>query len=244
VWKALKRFAWFWLKSPQRKRLGYGTILTDIKGLLGLFTGQKSKETIWVCVGVKDRTENLKRLVESLATINTNGAFALSVYDQGSADATALEAWLKVQWKGLLVWNSVPAEFTRSVAFNRAMEQAMGTLIFVCDADMTLPLGLEKEIRKFVTKKTAWFPVCQSQIGPESAGWKWLSAGTGLFAGHKKWHGKAMVYDENFNSWGGEDWDMFFRFYQSGIMPLRTRCAGLYHHWHESLRPENYEKLF
>ncbi|MBM3920361.1 MAG: glycosyltransferase family 2 protein [Sphingomonadales bacterium] len=244
MWKALKRFAWFWLKSPQRKRLGYGTILTDIKGLLGLFTGQKSKETIWMCVGLKDRTENLKRLVESLEKINANGSFALSVYDQGSTDADALHAWLKTNWSGLLLWKSEPADFTRTVAFNRAMKQATGDLIFVCDADMTLPNNLEKLLRRYVRPQSAWFPVCQGQLLPETPDWKWLSAGTGLFAGHKKWHGKAMVYDERFKSWGGEDWDMFFRFYQSGIMPLRTRCEGLYHHWHESLRPENYEKLF
>ena len=244
MWKALKRFAWFWLKSPQRKRLGYGTIVTDIKGLLGLIWAKKSTDTIWVCVGVKDRSENLKRMVTSLSALNMKGAFGLSVYDQGSADATELQAWLKANWNGELVWQCKTAEFARSVAFNQAVDQAKGDLVFVCDADMTLPLDLEKQIRRYVSKKTVWFPVCQSQLGPDSAEWKWLSAGTGLFAGHKQWHGKAMVYDENFRSWGGEDWNMFFRFYEHGIMPLRTRCEGLYHHWHKSLRPDNFENFF
>lgn len=244
VRKALKRFAWFWLKSPQRKRLGYGTIITDLKGLLGLGFGLKSKDTVWVCVGVKDRSASLKRLVTNLQQINLNGAFGLSVYDQGSADAENLFAWLQENWQGDLVWKSRPADFTRAVAFNRAIDQAKGDLVFVCDADMTLPKGLEKQIRKYVRQSSAWFPVCQTQLAPENPDWKWLSAGTGLVAGHKKWHAKALFYDENFRSWGGEDWDMFFRFYRSGIMPLRTRCEGLYHHWHKSLRPEDYKNLF
>ncbi len=244
MWKALKRFAWFWLKSPQRKLLGYGTIITDLKGVCGLGFGQKSRETIWVCVGLKDRSENLKRLVTNLQQINRNGAFALSIYDQGSADAENLFAWLKENWKSELIWNSHPADFTRASAFNKAIEQAKGDLVFACDADMTLPENLEQRIRQYVRPGSGWFPVCQSQIGAESPDWKWLSAGTGLVAGHKKWHAKALFYDEKFRSWGGEDWDMFFRFYRSSLMPLRTRCEGLYHHWHPSLRPEDYENLF
>jgi glycosyltransferase involved in cell wall biosynthesis len=244
VWRALKRFAWFWLKSPQRKRLGYRSIFTDIKGLFGLIIGGKCDEQIWVCVGLKDRSESFKRLINSLNGINTYKTFALSVHDQGSADANELQLWLQENWNGLLLWQSEPADFSRALSFNRAIEQADGDLIFVCDADITLPADLEKQIRRFVRPNSAWFPVCQSQLRPESPEWKWLSAGTGLFAGHKKWHGKAILYDENFKHWGGEDWDMFFRFYASGVMPLRSRCQDLYHHWHTSMRPENYINIF
>ena len=245
MWKKLKRFAWFWLKSPQRKRLGFlSTIVTDFRGLRGLAFQPKSREAIWVCVGVKDRTENLKRLVQSLIKINQNGAFALSVYDQGSADANALQAWLKEHWLDAFVWQSIPTEFTRAVACNRAVEQAKGDLIFVCDADMTVPAELEKQIRRYVRCFSAWFPVCQSQLSPDKTDWKWLTAGTGLFAAHKQWHAKALVYNETLSQWGGEDWDLFFKFYQNGIMPLRTRCAGLYHHWHPSLEPPDYKPVF
>ncbi len=241
---ALKRFAWFWLKSPQRKQLGYTTISIDLMGLLGLFGSKKSWETIWVCVGIKDRSDNVKRLVTSLSAINGTGIFGLSIYDQGSTDSEALHLWLQKHWNGALVWESESGDFTRSAAFNRAIKQAKGDLIFACDADMTLPPDLENTIRRYVRPKTAWFPICQWQLNPKNPSWKWLSAGTGLFAAHKKWHGQAMVYDEKFQSWGGEDWDMFFRCYQSGIMPLRTRCKGLYHHWHESVKPDQYKNLF
>ncbi len=245
MWKQLKRFAWFWFKSPQRRRLGHmSTIFTDVRGLAGLVFRPKCKETIWVCVGIKDRSDNLKRLVESLLNINRKDAFALSVYDQGSEDANTLREWLEEQWKGALVWQSVPATFTRAVACNGAIAQAEGNLIFVCDADMTLPADLEKQIRRYVRQSSAWFPVCQSQLSPEKKDWKWLTAGTGLFAGHRQWHAQELVYSETYTQWGGEDWDMFFRFYQNGIMPLRTRCAGLYHHWHPSLEPPDYKPVF
>lgn len=245
MWKQLKRFAWFWLKSPQRKKLGFlSTIVTDLRGFAGLVFQPKCSDTIWVCVGIKDRSDNLKRMVESLGKINCNGVFALSVYDQGSADADQLQEWLEQHWKGALAWQSVPATFTRAVACNRAISQAKGDLIFVCDADMTLPANLEKHIRRFVRHSSAWFPVCQSQLSPGKTDWKWLTAGTGLFAGHRQWHTKALTYNENYTQWGGEDWDMFFRFYQNGIMPLRTRCADLYHHWHPSLEPPDYKPVF
>jgi hypothetical protein len=52
------------------------------------------------------------------------------------------------------------------------------------------------------------------------------------------------VLDEKYSSWGKEDWDLFFRFYKAGIMPLRTRVKGLYHHWHTPSRPADFKKMF
>ena len=244
MFAALKRFAWFWLKSPQRKVVGYKTIWTDILGLTAWLFSKKSKETIWVCVGIKDRTENLKRLVQSLSEINKNKVFALSVHDQGSADAESLADWLKTHWNGALQCNSAAADFSRALAFNKAIQHAEGDLIFVCDADMTVPNDLENQIRKYVTPKTAWFPVCQFQVHENRPEWKWLSAGTGLFAAHRAWHKNALPLDEKFISWGGEDWDLFFRFYKNQICPIRTRCKGLFHHWHKSLKPDDFTSVF
>ncbi len=242
--KQLKRFAWFIFKSPQRKILGYGTFICDLKGLFSMVFGKKSKETIWVCVGLKDRTENFKRLVESLTVIHKNQNFALSVHDQCSADSRELELWLKANWPGKLIWSSEKADFNRSRAFNRAMYQATGNLVFICDADITLPPNLEQLIRKYTRPSTAWFPICQWQLKHDSREWMWFTKGAGLFSAHKIWHKNSLGYDESITGWGGEDWNQFFRMYKGGVMPLRTRCTGLYHHWHEPTEPQDWKKLF
>ena len=240
----LKRFAWFIFKSPQRKNVGVGTLWTDIKGIFGILFRKKSHEEIWVCVGVKNRTDNLKRLVSSLQKAEDAGSIALSIADAGSDDAVELKTWLGQSWKGKLVWSAAVQEFHRAEVFNRAIRQAEGNFIFVCDADMTVPVDLVKQIRRHVRPTSAWFPVCQWQMFEDMHDWKWFTAGTGLFAAHKKWQGDLVYYNETIKGWGAEDWDMFFRFYQKGIMPLRSRCNGLYHHWHQSMKPADWNPLF
>jgi len=59
----IKRLAWFVLKSPQRKLIGFSTLLTDAGGLMNLAFGPKPEGRLWICVGLKDRTEPFKRLV-------------------------------------------------------------------------------------------------------------------------------------------------------------------------------------
>lgn len=186
----------------------------------------------------------MKRLVNSLNALTGNDKPGLSIADAGSADVEELKAWLQANWTGQLKFSHQAEEFNRARAFNRAIRQAPADLIFVCDADMTVPLDLMQLIRKKVSRKTIWFPVCQWQISEDKPDWKWYTAGTGLFAANKKWHGEQVFYDENKLGWGGEDWEHFFRCYRTGIMPLRSRCAGLYHHWHESLKPEDWQPLF
>lgn len=206
--------------------------------------GKKCHDTIWVCVGLKDRSENLKRLVNSLKNLYNNHNFALSVHDQGSVDSADLQLWLKQNWSGKLIWSSSETDFSRSLAFNYAVKQAEGNLVFICDADMVLPPNLEQQIRLYTRPHMAWFPVCQWQIQENKTEWMWFTRGTGLFSAHREWHKRALGYDETIKSWGGEDWGQFFRFYKNGFMPLRTRCKGLYHCWHSPSEPEGWVKLF
>lgn len=220
------------------------TLWTDIKGIFGILLRRKSQEEIWVCVGVKNRTDNLKRLVSSLQKAEDAGSIALSIADAGSDDAFELKTWLEQSWNGKWVWSAAEQEFHRAEVFNRAIRQAEGNFIFVCDADMTVPVDLVKQIRRHVRTTSAWFPVCQWQMFEDMRDWKWFTAGTGLFAAHKKWHGDLVYYNETIKGWGAEDWDMFFRFYQKGIMPMRSRCNGLYHHWHQSMKPADWNPLF
>lgn len=240
----IKRLAWFVFKSPQRKLIGFSTLLTDAGGLMNLAFGRKPEGRLWICVGLKDRTEPFKRLVQSLNETDPDGRIGLSVCDTGSADAEVLQTWLRANRRGEVRWEQRQEDFQRSRAFNAAIAAIPDDLFFACDADMTLPAGLEAKVRSMVRPRTAWFPICRWQLEEQGQAWKWFTAGTGLFAAHKRWHAAALPYNEKITGWGGEDWDLFFRFYQKGIMPLRSREYGLYHHWHPSLKPADWQPLF
>jgi glycosyltransferase involved in cell wall biosynthesis len=244
----LKRLAWFIFKAPQRRMVGWATLLTDIKGLFSVSVQafrKKEKEVIWVCTGNKNRSKALlENLVSSLAKCKNAERLALSVADCESTDIADLETEIRKIWKGKLVFSSWDYEFHRSSCFNRALKQAKGNVVFVCDADISVPVNIVDKIDRYVTADTAWFPVCQWQKNAGNRKWKWFSAGTGIFASTWEQLLETGLYDETFLEWGKEDWDLFFRFYKAGIMPLRTRTKGLYHHWHPSSKPEDYTNMF
>lgn len=241
----LKSFAWFLLNSPQRKWIGWQTIFTDLKGFFSRWFYKNNSETIWICVGTYNRSQMLlKHLIPSITASTGVKSFGLSIADCGSTDVLNLEQEIKNIWKGELVFSSINEPFFRANVFNHAIQQAPGNMIFVCDADISLPQNIEFLIRKNVNKNSAWFPICQWQISEENKAWKWFTAGTGLFAATKIQLEKTGMYDAEIKTWGKEDWDLFFRFYKAGICPVRSRVNGLYHHWHKSLKPDNYTNLF
>lgn len=244
----LKRFAWFVFKAPQRKLVGFGTLLTDLRGAVSILLNlllPKKRQAIWICTGNFNRSKALLNfLIRSMSEAENKEMLALSVVDCGSTDIQNLEEEIRKIWAGELVFSSTYEPFSRSKAFNRAIRQSKGEFIFVCDADISLPKNLPAMFSGFVSKRVAWFPVCQWQKQPDSPKWKWLTAGTGVFGASKTQLNNTGLYDESFTEWGKEDWELFFRFYKNGIMPLRNRVKGLWHHWHPSSQPENYKPLF
>lgn len=247
----LKQFAWFIFKSPQRKWVGWKTLLVDIKGIWRiLFHHKKAKnEPIWICVGVKNRNEPLfNHLLKSMKHSKDFQQFALSVFDMGNDEESAEEP-LKRHWSGKGIYRRDSAEkFNRSAAFNEAVEQAISSgaeWIFTCDADISLPNDFGQLFRKMVRRKVAWFPICQWQLELGSPAWKWFPSGTGLSGFHASdWQTLQGYRPEEFKEWGKEDWDLFFRTYAHGIYPHRSRVQGLLHHWHPSLKPSDYKPWF
>ena len=246
----LKPLAWFVFKSPQRRLVGWSTLFTDLRGLAETALAwpfPARKRTLVICTGTLNRSAHLlDMLIPSLLRAdNGSGRIALSVADCGSTDATDLEAEIRRRWTGTLYFNRTEEPFTRARSFNRAVKQSKEELVMLCDADMQVPADLLHKAARYVHAHCAWFPVCRMMLAaPPSDEWKYLSAGTGICVLRRLQFERIGGLDETYTRWGHEDWDFFFRCYRCGIMPLRTLEYHLVHHFHPSLKPDDFRPMF
>ncbi len=214
---------------------------------------KKDLKPVSICTGIKNRTSNyLEYVLTSILEMDHQDLVELSVYDCGSDDFETLEKEIRQKWKGKLKIVSKPAPFTRSASFNHAIAQASNELFFVTDADMSLPKDLVILCNKYVTSKTAWFPIVFTLFEKRPAiisnlNGRWLPAGLGMFASTKDQFEKAGKYNTAYTEWGIEDNELWINYFKAGILPIRSRCRGLIHHWHPSLQiktviPDHLEK--
>jgi glycosyltransferase involved in cell wall biosynthesis len=249
---SLKIIPSYIFKSPQRVA-GYRTIWIEIRGIIGLLFHplysilfKPKLKPISICTGLKNRSSNyLNIFLESILKLDHPELIELSVFDCGSDDVAELESEIRKKWKGKLVFSKQKIEFSRSFAFNRAVEQSSNPIIFVSDADMSLPKDLVKRCNQFVFSKNVWFPVCfhlnpNAIEGYAKENGQWYPVGKGMFASEKTDFVKIGMFDESFKQWGGEDWELWLRFYKHGFFPYRNRLKGLFHHYHVSLKPLNF----
>ncbi|RYD75905.1 MAG: hypothetical protein EOP53_15705 [Sphingobacteriales bacterium] len=168
-------------------------------------------------------------------------------YGDGKASVRIVKI-LEEKWLGKLVFVSEEKPFTRSSSFNRAIDQAKNELIFACDADLDLPENLVEQVNRFVTKKTVWFPVFFNLFEGKTASismknGEWFPVSRGMFASTKTQFNKIGKFNEIFVRWGGEDDDLWMRFFKYGFLPIRTRCKGLFHHYHPTNKPADYKPI-
>lgn len=238
----IKRFLWFVFKAPQRKWIGYSSLYLDIKAWLRVWLKRRTYHRITVCVGVKDRSENLLRLIDSVHHCNFKPLIDLSVFDCGSSDVPDLLQAIKQRWRGRLIYQRMEMPFARSTAFNGAVKGAETKYILVCDADMTLPTDIVKQVSAYAGPGSAWFPIVW-YTNQDGSG-RYYQESTGMLGCLKSEFEAVGGYDESIRQWGKEDWLLFFEFYKHGIACLRTRERGFVHHWHPSLKPADFTPLF
>lgn len=239
-----KQFLWFVFKSPQRKHGGPWSLFTDLTGYFTILIKKQALQPITICTGIKNRSDNyLTVFLDSLNNCKNKESISLSVFDCNSSDVSDLQTEIKNKWNGNLIFKSEEVDFTRAHTFNKAMKQASTELLFVCDADMCLPENILEKVNKYVTKKSSWFPI-SFHLDKSGENGKFKTEGKGIFATSKTQLQKVGPYDENFTSWGDEDWEMFFRFYKNGIRPFRTKERNLIHNYHESKRPKDYKSKY
>jgi glycosyltransferase involved in cell wall biosynthesis len=203
-------------------------------------------KAICICTGLKNRSAHyLDYLLGSVTKARNKELITLSVFDCASDDVEHLEQEIRKIWKGKLLFRSEKIDFSRAHSFNRAVKMADEALIFVCDADMSVPQDIVRLCNLYTGRYVAFFPVCfklneknKALMMPEYG--EWFPSGKGVFASRKKDFLKIGAYDENYKTWGKEDWDLWYRFYLHAYYPLSFRVSNLYHHWHPSLRPDDF----
>jgi hypothetical protein len=170
------------------------------------------------------------------------------VFDCGSTDTPNLQERIQEIYKGQLIFRSEPIDFTRSSSFNKAVKQANNELIFICDADFSLPKKLVQLIANYTSAHTFWFPIVfylyknkPAVFHPNNGEWM-LYGGKGIVGCYKKDYEKVGCLDEQFTSWGGEDEAFYLNCYASKMNIIRTRENQLLHHWHPSFNPK-FKKL-
>lgn len=252
---SLKKIPWYLFKSPQRE-IGYYTIWIEFWGsIVGFyysiyqFIFKPQLKPVSICTGLKNRSSNYLNIVlESVLKMDHPELIEISVFDCASDDIVLLEELIRKKWKGKMTFSSQNVAFNRSFAFNRAIEQSKHPIVFVSDADMSLPSNLVLLCNRFVFAKNVWFPICFHLNADKSPNYAnengtWYPVGKGMFAANKSDLINIGMYSETFTQWGGEDWELWLRFYKYGFYPFRNKQRGLFHHYHHSLKPENFVPL-
>ncbi len=245
----LKRFVpivfkkpfWWLFKAPQHKA-GCHTFGVEMRGYLGLLSdslfswANQSHEPITICVSNKNRSEALiNYLLKSLLEAHNSHLIYLSVYDCGSEDATILEQTLRDKLGVRLHFESQSMPFARSIAMNHAVNNAGTSLLFITDADISLPKNIVEKVNFYLKGNRLWFPICRAFTSREETASIWYMEGKGVLACKKEQFLKVEGYDETIIHWGKEDTDLWFRFWQMKYFCYRTKERDLVHHWHHSV---------
>lgn len=244
---SLKYPLWFIVKAPQRN-LSASSLRNDLKGIFiylkfVLFPQRKLKR-ISVCTGIYNRTENyLNQLLFSLNEAKNKHMIELSVFDCGSTDTQSLYDDIRKQWQGDFVYHAEHTKFTRSYAFNQAVQQCTSEIIFVCDADMSLPHNIVTLVNQYTGPKVVWYPICfflfknkLPKISKQNGIWQQYASG--MFAALKTDYINIGGLDEKFVEWGYEDTDLWERFHRDDFVVIRNRQRNFFHHWHNTFNPK------
>jgi glycosyltransferase involved in cell wall biosynthesis len=244
----LKYPFWFVFKAPQRS-ISKTTLLNDLRGGLifiwHCIFPQKKLMPITICTGIANRSNNyLERLLPSILKADHKELIQLSVFDCGSKDVSSLEEAIRSKWTGELVFHSENIPFARSYTFNRAVNQATSSIVFICDADMSVPTDIVTLCNQYTGFKRVWYPIYfflykDKPAAAVAANGVWEQYGSkGMFAARKKDYITIGGLNEKFKVWGDEDTELWERFHQAGFVIIRNRQKNFFHHWHNSLNPK------
>jgi hypothetical protein len=242
-----KHILWYIFKAPQRK-LSNGSLIRDIFGIYiqykYKFSNNKNLHPITVCTGLYNRSENyIQNLLYSLNNCDNKELINISIFDCESNDISDLKNKIKEKWNGDLQFNSKNTKFSRAITFNESVKFSNTDLIFLCDADMSVPKDLVRIINFFVKKNRVWVPCVfylfkGLNIDRSYKNGEWMLEGKGMLGCLKSDFTKIGGLNESYIDWGGEDTELWERFHKNNFTIIRNKQKGLIHNWHISHNPK------
>lgn len=202
---------------------------------------KRKLQPISICTGIYNRSDNyLNQLLASLEHASNRELIELSVFDCCSTDVSDLETEIRKRWSGKLIFNSENVKFARSYTFNKAVDQASNEIIFICDADLSLPENIVSLCNQYTGKRVVWYPIYfflyknkPAIVSKENGEWEQYGS-RGMLACTKRAYNHAGRLDEKYTVWGGEDTDLWARFHGLKYIVIRSRVRGMFHHWHQT----------
>lgn len=247
----LKYPLYFVFKAPQRS-FATKSIYYDFKGICiyiwyKLFPFKMLKP-ITICTGIYNRSDNyLFHLLSSINLAKHQHLITLSVFDCNSTDVKNLKSEIEKKWKGKLIFNIENRDFSRSYAFNQAVEYAETNIVFICDADLSLPKNIVNYCNYFTANKRVWYPIFfflyknKPAVITKQNG-EWEQYGSKGMVGCLKHDWQAIGgLNEIYTEWGNEDTELWERFHKKGFTIVRNR-TNIIHHWHHTYNPK-YERM-
>lgn len=238
---------YYLLKAPQRG-FSSNSVYRDLKGI-GVYIWYslfpfKTLKPITICTGIYNRSDNyLNYLLQSINECNNKDLITLSVFDCNSNDVENLELEIRKLWNGKLIFNSENINFSRSYTFNKAVKQSETELIFICDADLSLPKNIVTYCNFFVGSKRVWYPIFfflyknkPKTVSKVTGEWE-LYGSKGMLACLKKDWDLIGGLNETYVNWGNEDTELWERFHKSQFTIVRNKTK-IFHHWHQTHNPK------
>lgn len=239
---------WYLFKAPQRE-VGWFTLWSDLLGILiyilRIVKPKSPLQAITICTGIYNRSDNyLHHLLASLNKASHPELIELSIFDCESDDIADLSLRIKEQWKGKLTFKSEKIAFSRSYSFNKAVAQANTSIVFICDADLSVPSNIVQLCNNYVGAKMVWFPIYfflfknkPIFVSKENGVWEQYGS-KGMFACTKQAYQEIGGLNEEYKVWGYEDTELWLRFHQANYIIIRNRQSQFFHHWHTTHNPK------
>jgi hypothetical protein len=239
---------WFVFKAPQRK-LGRHTLTNDLKGI-GIFIfrtvfPKKHLIPVSICTGIYNRSDNyINRLLKSINEADHKDMIELSIVDCHSADIDSLEKSIRERWSGKIVFSSDNQAFARSRTFNKAVAQSAYPIVFICDADLSVPPDIVQLCNNYVAPGRTWYPIYfflfnkrPLKVHKDNGIWEQYGS-KGMFACLKSDFNTIGGLNEQYLTWGHEDTELWERFHREGYTIIRNQQANFVHYWHNTFNPK------
>lgn len=127
---------------------------------------------------------------------------------------------------------TINQSFSRGLGLNKGYENATGTLIFYCDADMYFHTDdIFKESLNIIASNQVFFPICFDLIEPSHQIGYWRYSGYGMIFLSKDKIEEMNFKWEEYDTLGKEDDDAYTIFKN---ISQRKKVDGYYHLWHPS----------